>query len=152
MTVLPQDITEGSDEATRAGAHERTCAVDSSSKPALVPVPSLPSPAITPEPDPVPAPAGRGEKAAALLARPGTLAHAQPPTFHQALTRHRECSGHYRHPAVSCSRAAYGWFHTVLIKAPLNYIEWATSSPLGFLIHAVLGLAIWLGLLLGGYL
>lgn len=90
--------------------------------------------------------------AAALLEKPGTLLHAQPPTFRQAHVRHRECAGHYGHPAASRSRAVYGYGHMLAIKAPLNYIEWATDSPLRGTIHVLLGLAVWLGLLLGGYL
>ena len=34
----------------------------------------------------------------AVLDKPGSLVHAQPPTFRQAWDRHRECAGHYEAP------------------------------------------------------
>lgn len=88
----------------------------------------------------------------AVLEKPGTLMHAQPPTFRQAQLRHHECASHYAHAWSRGPRVAYGYGHMLLIKAPLGYAEWATDSPLRGTIHVLLGLAVWLGLLLGGYL
>lgn len=94
----------------------------------------------------------RKAEIAALLDKPGTLLHAQPPTFRQAHDRHWECARHYGHPVLRGSRKAYGATHNVTVKPVLNYLEWATASPLALIIHVLLGLAIWLGLRLGGYL
>ncbi len=144
MTAEPQDLHEGSADLTRAGAQARIYAVDSSLPPVLAGVPSLPSPAITPgEPEP-----GWRAKISAAASRPGTLPDAQPPTFRQAHARHRECAEH----TGGNFRMAYGWLHMTLVKAPLDYAEWGTQTPLGLFIHILLGLAVWLGLLAGGYL
>ena len=59
---------------------------------------------------------------------------------------------HYGHVVPRLLRLAYGDVHLVFVKAPLNYAEWATDSPLRGTVHVLLGLAVWLGLLLGGYL
>jgi hypothetical protein len=88
----------------------------------------------------------------AVAEKQGTLADSQPPTFRQARARHKECAGHYTSSPAQAQRMAYGYLHMALIKAPLNYIEWATDSELRAVIHVALGLAAWLGLLLGGYL
>jgi hypothetical protein len=131
-----------------ARAHARASAMDLEPGEVLPQVPSLPP---------------RTERArvraaqviggtTAVLEKPGTLMHAQPPTFRQAQLRHHECAGHYAHPLARAPRVAYGYGHMLCIKAPLNYVEWATDSPLRGTIHALLGLAVWLGLLLGGYL
>jgi hypothetical protein len=103
-------------------------------------VPSLPSLA--------PAPGTLRVRIAVALARPGTLPDAQPMTFRQSHARHRECAAH----TGGNFRMAYGWWHMTLVKAPLNYVEWGTQTPLGMAIHILLGLAVWLGLLAGGYL
>jgi hypothetical protein len=87
-----------------------------------------------------------------LLDKQGTLLHAQPPTFHQAILRHHECASHYRRKPVRRARVAYGWGHTALIAAPLFYLHWATDSPLRLTIHAGLAAAVWAALILGGYL
>jgi hypothetical protein len=139
MAAMPErdlDMTEGSDTLARTRMGALNLA------PAEVPsLPSFPS---------------RQERAqsrlAGLASQPGTLLHAQPMTFRQAHARHRECAGHYQHPAAAGLRQAYGWLHMAFIKAPLNYLEWATQSPLGGLIHVLLGLGVYLALRLGGYL
>jgi hypothetical protein len=144
MTAEPQDLHEGSASLTRAGAQARVYAVDSRPEPVLAGVPSLPSPATTPrEAEP-----GWRAKISAATSRPGTLPDAQPMTFRQAHARHRECAHH----TGGIFREGYGWLHMTLVKAPLNYFEWGTQTPLGLLIHILLGLAVWLGLLAGGYL
>jgi hypothetical protein len=96
-----------------------------------------------------------GGKAADLIAvaldRPGTLLHARSPTFREAQRRHHECASHHG-SVVGSARLAYGYLHMVLVKAPLNYAEWATDSPLRLLIHGMLAALAFAGLLLGGYL
>lgn len=90
--------------------------------------------------------------AAVLLDRPGTLLHARPPSFRDAQRRHHECAGHHAGRTLYAGRLAYGYLHMALVKAPLNYAEWATDSPLRLLIHAIVGALVFAGLLLGGYL
>lgn len=89
---------------------------------------------------------------AGLLDKQGTLLHAQPPTFRQAIARHHECAGHYKRKPLRRARIGFGWAHTVLIKAPVNYLEWATDAPLRLTIHLFLAAAVWAALILGGYL
>jgi hypothetical protein len=76
-----------------------------------------------------------------LADKSGTLLHAQPPTFKQAIVRHHECAGHYRKKPVRVARVGYGYVHTALIKAPVRLS-----------IHVLLAVAVWVALALGGYL
>ena len=151
MTAMPDEEVDRHEDPTRVRAHARVCAVDF--EPGEVPeVPSLPSAYARAYATVLAWQAAAQAFCAKAGEHPGTLLHAQPPTFHQAHVRHRECAGHYGHPAARTPRLAYGYAHLVFVKAPLNYAEWATDSPLRGAIHVLLGLAVWLGLLLGGYL
>jgi len=158
MTAWPEDRHDTEDEGIPPGsallsrARARVCAVDFKPGEAAGGVPSLPS-AYARARVTVLAWQAKAQTACAKAGEhPGTLLHAQPPTFHQAHVRHRECAGHYGHPVARMPRLAYGYVHLVFVKAPLNYAEWATDSPLRGTVHVLLGLAVWLGLLLGGYL
>jgi hypothetical protein len=46
----------------------------------------------------------------------------------------------------------YGYLHMAIVQGPLDYFKWATRSPLSLVIHVLLALATWLGLMRGGYL
>jgi hypothetical protein len=146
--VVRELFPEGEPRGTLR-AHARVCAVEPEPEEVSPGVPSLPSRLRARAEQ---ARSKAGAQAAAIAGKPGTLLHAQPMTFHEAHLRHLECAGHYRHRPVRGARICYGVVHNVTVKPALNYIEWATASPLGLLIHAVLGFAVWLGLSLGGYL
>ena len=151
MTAMPDEEVDQHEDPTRARAHARVCAVDFES--GEVPeVPSLPSAYARVRVTVLAWQATAQAFCAKAGEHPGTLLHAQPPTFHQAHARHRECAGHCGHAVLRLLRLAYGYVHLVFVKAPLNYAEWATDSPLRGTVHVLLGLAVWLGLLLGGYL
>jgi hypothetical protein len=129
-------------------AHARDCAVETGPGEIAVPVPSPVSP-------PARArdwAARQRARAVSLAEKKGSLAQSQPPTFEGALRRHHECAGHYDSRLVGGGRLLYGYVHTVTVKPVLNYLEWATDSPLSLTLHALLGVAVWLGLLWGGYL
>lgn len=84
-------------------------------------------------------------KGAALLDKPGSLIHAQPPTFRQAMDRHHECAGHIRTwTPLRAGRYAWGWFHLLFILPPLYLLAWVTESPLRLFIAAALAAAIWI--------
>ena len=65
----------------------------------------------------------------AVLDRPGSLIHAQPPTFAQARERHHQCAGHYQAGLMRWPRLAWGYAHLLVIKPALNFAEWVTESP-----------------------
>jgi len=158
MMAWPEDRHDTEAEGTSPGsaersrAHARVCAVDFKPGEAAAEVPSLPSAYARAYATVLAWQASAQAFCARAGEHPGTLLHAQPPTFHQAHVRHRECAGHYGHVALRQPRLAYGYVHLVFVKAPLNYAEWATDSPLRGTVHVLLGLTVWLGLLLGGYL
>lgn len=83
-------------------------------------------------------------KAAALLDRPGSLAHSQPPTFRQAWDRQMECARHYGTPAVRWLRALWGAVHVLLVKPGLNLAEWVCESPARFVTALAILAAIWI--------
>lgn len=82
-------------------------------------------------------------RAAALLDRPGSLAHSQPPTFAQSRDRHHECARHYEAPILRWPRLLWGYFHLLVIKPLLNGLEWVTESPARFFVTAALAAVIW---------
>ena len=53
--------------------------------------------------------------AAAVLDKPGSLAHSQPPTFRQARDRHHECARHYEALILRWPRLPWGYFHLLVI-------------------------------------
>jgi hypothetical protein len=122
-------------------AHARDCAVETGTGEVAVPVPS-----------PVSLPGRARDWAVSLAEKKGSLAQSQPPTFAGALRRHHECAGHYDSRLAGGGRLLYGYVHTVTVKPVLNYLEWATDSPLSLIIHVLIGVAVWRLLLLGGYL
>lgn len=139
MTAVSEEAREGSSLAVpqeqefnaEAGAHAR----------ASVTLPSaLPSTAVTERVRQAGAVASR---AADALTRPGTLLHAQPPTFRQAHDRHKECADWFRSPVLRWLRRAWGWFHLLVIKPALNGLEWVTESPLRAAIAVALTAAVW---------
>jgi hypothetical protein len=87
-----------------------------------------------------------------LLDRPGTLLHDRPPSFREAHARHAECAAHHQSWPGYWGRMLFGYAHLVSVKPALNYLEWATNSPLRLLIHVLAGVAVWGALVLGGYL
>jgi hypothetical protein len=81
--------------------------------------------------------------AAAVLDKPGSLVHSQPPTFRQAQDRHHECARHYGHSAIRWSRLLLGYFHLLVIMPALYLAVWVTESPARFLVAAALTAAVW---------
>jgi hypothetical protein len=85
-----------------------------------------------------------GAKAAALADRPGSLVHAQPPTFVQARVSHHVAARQHNAPLLRALRLIWGYAHMVLIKSVLNALEWVTETPLRAVGALVLILIIWL--------
>jgi anti-sigma-K factor RskA len=82
---------------------------------------------------------------AALLDKPGSLVHAQPPTFKQARDRHHECADHFKvWRFLRVLRLAWGYFHMLVIKPALNLAEWVTESPLRLTVTAAVAGAVWI--------
>ena len=82
-------------------------------------------------------------RAGALLDRPGSLVHSQPPTFRQARDRHHECAGHYRHPLLHLPRLLWGYFHLLVVMPVLYLAVWLTESPARFFIAAAVAASVW---------
>lgn len=85
-----------------------------------------------------------GAKAAELLDRPGSLIHAQPPSFARARELHHERARRYETRAVRHLFIVYGYLHLIFVKPVLNALEWVTETPLRALGALVLILIIWL--------
>lgn len=82
-------------------------------------------------------------KGAALLDRPGSLVHSQPPTFRQARDRHHECAAHFGVPLLRFARLLWGYFHLLAIMPVLYLAVWLTESPLRFLVAVAATGAVW---------
>jgi hypothetical protein len=82
-------------------------------------------------------------KLAAFLDRPGSLVHAQPPTFARAREEHHEAVANYNVPLFKGMRLAYGYFHLIIIKPVLNGLEWVTKTPLRLIAALALALIVW---------
>lgn len=85
-----------------------------------------------------------GAKAAELADRPGSLVHAQPPTFAQAQARHHQRALRHEAPIIRYPLFAYGYLHLIFVKCALNALEWVTETPTRLIGAAVLILIIWL--------
>lgn len=81
---------------------------------------------------------------AAVLDRPGSLIHAQPPTFAQARERHHQCAGHYQAALMRWPRLAWGYAHLLAVKPALNLAEWLTESPARLAVALAVAAAVWL--------
>lgn len=81
---------------------------------------------------------------AALLDKPGSLVHSQPPTFRQARDRHHECAGHFNAPVLRYPRYIWGYFHLLVIKPALNLAEWITETPARFFPALIIAIVIWI--------
>ena len=80
----------------------------------------------------------------AWLDRPGSLAHAQPPTFARARELHHERASRYNlWTPLRVTRLVWGYLHLLLVKPVLNGLEWATESPLKATGLVILALIIW---------
>lgn len=82
-------------------------------------------------------------RAAAVLDKPGSLVHSQPPTFRQARDRHHECARHYEALILRWPRLLWGWFHLLAVKPALNLLEWVTESPARFFVSVAIAAVIW---------
>ena len=83
-------------------------------------------------------------RAADFLDRPGSLVHAQPPTFARARERHHEAAARHDIAPLRHLRLAWGYMHLMFVKSVLNALEWVTETPLRVLGALVLILIIWL--------
>lgn len=133
VTVLPR-------------AHARDCAVD----PAEGEAREVPSEVPSELPSPRRRVAERARQAAdigvmltAMVNKPGTLLHAQPPTFWQAWDRHKECAGHFEMPVARGARRVWGAAHVAVVLPVIYLFIWVTESPLRTVITAALLTAIW---------
>lgn len=141
MTDLAEEVREGSSLETletASGDAQPQCA----QRARIVALPSAAS--LAPVTVRVRQAGDLAAKTVALLDKPGTLAHSQPPTFRQAHDRHKDCADWFRTPVMKCLRRAWGWFHLLVILPPLYLLAWVTESPLRLLIAAALITAIWL--------
>jgi hypothetical protein len=82
-------------------------------------------------------------RAVALLDRPGSLVHSQPPTFRQARDRHHECAGHYQALLLRLPRLAWGYVHLVVVMPVLYLAVWLTESPARFFVAVAAAASIW---------
>ena len=80
---------------------------------------------------------------AGMLNKPGSLIHAQPPTFAQAWDRHLECARHYEALALRWPRYWWGVVHTLVIKPALNFLEVVTASPAWLFVTCAVAFVIW---------
>jgi hypothetical protein len=84
-------------------------------------------------------------RAADYLDRPGSLVHAQPPTFARAREQHHEAARRRAAvPLLAGARLAWGYFHLILIKPVLNFLEWVTETPLRFFAAVILCVIVWI--------
>ena len=82
-------------------------------------------------------------RVAAVLDKPGSLVHSQPPTFRQARDRHHECARHYQAAILRGPRLLWGYFHLLVIMPVLYLVVWVTESPARFLVTAAIIAAVW---------
>lgn len=82
-------------------------------------------------------------RAADYLDRPGSLVHAQPPTFARAREQHHEAAGRHGAPLLRGLRLAWGYWHLLLVKPLLNLLEWVTETPARFLAAVILGVIVY---------
>jgi hypothetical protein len=80
---------------------------------------------------------------AEFLDRPGSLVHAQPPTFAQARERHHEAANRHGTTLFRHLRLVYGYFHLIVIKSSLNGLEWVSETPVLLLLAVIIGLVVW---------
>jgi len=81
-------------------------------------------------------------RAADFLDRPGSLVHAQPPTFARARELHHEAAARHSIAPLRHLRIVWGYGHLLLIKPLLNLLEWVTETPARFLAAVILGAVI----------
>ena len=141
MTTVVEEAKEGSSlgaRETRLSGQKRACAT--SVTPGELPSPGVVTDSIR-----------RAWQVASLTAtflagmlnKPGSLVHAQPPTFAQARDRHHECAGHFGSPLLKLLRLAWGYVHLLILKPALNLAEWLTESPARFTVALALSAVIW---------
>jgi hypothetical protein len=80
--------------------------------------------------------------AVAALDRQGSLIDARPLSFREARAHHHRCAAHYE-PLIAIPRLAWGYFHLLVVKPALNFLEWVTESPARFFVAVVVGVIIW---------
>ena len=140
MTAVDEAVREGSSpaepEAPESNAESGACARESLTPPGKT--------ALTAVTERVRVAGRFASKGGALLDRPGSLIHSQPPTFKQSRDRHHECAGHYEALILRWPRLLWGYFHLLIVKPLLNGLEWVTESPLRFLVAIALAAVIWI--------
>lgn len=141
-TTEDEVVTEAEGRLARAGARPSAGRTPAGETPGFPSLTSLPAPEVL---------AAHGEtlrkllaRAAALLDRPGSFAHAHPPAFARAREMHHEAAARYRlWPVVGAARLTWGYFHLLVIKPVLNLAEWVTETPLRFTVAVIAGTVIW---------
>ena len=68
-------------------------------------------------------------RAAQWVAPKGSLLNSQPPTFAQQHERHQQCAAHFQSGIFRWPRLVWGYVHLLVVKPPLNLMEWITESP-----------------------
>lgn len=84
-------------------------------------------------------------RTAEFLDRPESLVHHHPPTFARARERHHEAAGRHSVPLFTALRLTWGYFHLLLVKPVLNFLEWVTETPLRFSAVIIFCVIIWIG-------
>jgi hypothetical protein len=83
-------------------------------------------------------------RAADYLDRPGSLVHAQVPTFARARELHHDAAGRHSARPFAHMRLVWGYGHLLLIKPVLNFLEWVTETPLRFFAAVTLCVIVWI--------
>ena len=82
-------------------------------------------------------------RAAEVMDRPGSLAHAQPPSLARAREMHHEAAARHEATVLRHLRLLWGYAHLIFIKTVLNGMEWVTETPLRFLVTVAVGLVVY---------
>jgi len=136
-----------SDEAEREGSPlPRVQAPESNAEPRAYPRESVALsslPALAPVTERARAAGAALARAAEYLDRPGSLVHARPPSLARAREFHQGAAARHGAPALRAARLLYGYLHLLLVKPSLNFLEWATETPLRLAVAVIIGLVVW---------
>jgi hypothetical protein len=136
-TISDRAVREGSlpavAQAPESTAETRACARASQA----LPSPAAPVPVTDRARTAGAALARAAGRAAEYLDRPGSLVHAQPPTFARAREQHLEAAARHDIAPVRHLRLIWGYAHLLIIKPVLNGLEWVTETPARFLIAVI---------------
>jgi len=82
-------------------------------------------------------------KVITLLDRPVSLIDAHPLSFRQARAHHHRCADAIGPVYIAVPRLVWGYFHLLVIKPALNFLEWVTESPARLAVAVAVAFAVW---------